>query len=269
MCYIRRCFGILGISVKERLRYRFDFFMSIVSTIGYGVLYFLLWKAIYSYSNNMTMSWTELITYIMVAQAINLTRYSASDRMPVHKTNAYIKNGDIALDLLRPVDFHIRRFLESAGYYIVDLLWINIPVFIVFILFLGIDAPKSIGGGVAFVISLIIGYLLAFGVNSLVMMLAFWTDNSNGIQIAKQAVIGFLAGSMVPYEFFPEWLRVIAQAMPFQGMAHIPLSIYTGKIAGIYIISALLKQLLWAMIMLMISRIVWLFAARRITIYGG
>ena len=269
MKYILRCLGILKISLRERLRYGFDFFMSIVSTIGYGILYFFLWRSIYSYSTNISMQWSDLITYIMVAQAMNMTRYSASDRMPVHKMNSYIRNGDIALDLLRPVDFHLRRFLESAGYFVVDILWINIPVYLVFIIFLGINPPSSFINGIAFAFSIIIGYLLSFAINSMVLMLAFFTNNTNGIQIAKQAVIGFLAGPMIPFEFFPDWLRGFAEVLPFQGMAHIPISIYTGNSIGIDILWLLANQMVWTIIMLVISRLIWHRAAKKITIYGG
>ena len=86
---------------------------------------------------------------------------------------------------------------------------------------------------------------------------------------AKRALVEILAGTLIPFEFFPLWLKTIAQHLPFQSMAYIPLSIYTGKLAGNSIYQALGEQMIWAVIMLILSRLLWHAASKRITVHGG
>jgi len=251
------------------MQYRFNFIMSLLAVMIYSVLYFLLWRAIYRYSPQQIMPWRQLITYVLVGQAISFARFSPAERAPVYGMAGRIRSGDIALDLIRPVDFQLQRFWEALGFYLVELIWVNIPALLFFILVLRIQPPRDTAAGLSFVCSLLIGFLVAFSLNSILMMLSFWTGNAQGIQKAKKAVVEILAGTLIPYEFFPGWLKTIAGYLPFQSMAYIPLSIYSGKLAGGYLVSALGVQLLWAAVMLALSRFLWRAASRRLTIYGG
>src|SRR5690606_4030353 len=108
-----------------------------------------------------------------------------------------------------------------------------------------------------YVFSLVIAFIVSYSINSIVMILSFWTTNAQGLQISKRAIVSLLAGTIIPFEFFPEWLRFAAEHLPFQSMAYIPLSIYTGRIVGQEMFQAMGEQLLWAAAMLLLSRILW------------
>jgi ABC-2 type transport system permease protein len=257
------------IAIRERMQYRFDFIMTLLSTLMFSALFYMMWQSIYSYSTDIVLPWTQLITYIMMGQAINFSRWSPAERAPVYSTASRIRNGDIALDLIRPMGFQSHRFIEAVGYFTVELLWVNIPVIVIYIIFLGISPPQSIFSAIGFLLSVIIAFFVSFSLNSIVMMTAFWTTNTRGIQIAKKAIVDILAGTIIPFEFFPSWFRLIVDHLPFKGMAYIPLSIYTGKIAEYAIAYSLLEQMAWAAVMFGISRILWFKASSRISIYGG
>lgn len=264
-----RYFSIIRLAIRERMRYRFDFFMTFVATIMFSFLYYMLWKAIYANTTDPIQPWSQLITYIMVGQAINFARWSPADRAIVYGTASRIRSGDISMDLIRPIGFQTRRFLETAGNFLVEMLWINLPCLVLFIIFLGIDTPKDLTTVLGFLISLVTALIVSYGINSIVMMISFWTTNAQGAQIAKKAIIDLLAGTLIPFEFFPGWLQSIVLHLPFQGMAYIPLSIYTGKLAGANMAQALVEQLGWALIMLLVSRLLWWKASKQITVYGG
>ncbi len=100
-------------------------------------------------------------------------------------------------------------------------------------------------------------------------MLAFWTFEILGVLYAQKAVMDILAGSIMPLSLFPGWLKTIALALPFQGVAHVPLSIYIGSIEGSDIWLEILKQWVWVVAMLVLTRLIWLRASRRIVIQGG
>jgi ABC-2 type transport system permease protein len=251
------------------MRYRFDFIMTFVCSLTFGLLFYMVWKAIYFYSDTQLMPWSQLITYIMVGQAFNFARWSPADRTTVYSVAYRIRSGDVALDLIRPIDFQIRRFLESLGFFAVEMMWVSIPALFIFIFVFGIELPGNFLSSIGFLFSLIMAFIVSFGLNSIVMMLSFWTTNAQGVQIAKRAVVDILAGTLIPFEFFPEWLKVIVKFLPFQGIAHTPLSIYSGQLSGNEMVSALIGQAGWAVLMVVISRLLWLKAAKQLTINGG
>ncbi|WP_248924610.1 ABC transporter permease [Paenibacillus hamazuiensis] len=266
---ILRMAGMSRIAVRQRMHFRFDFIMTLISTLMFSLMYYMLWKAIYHYSANMALPWEQLITYVMVGQAVNFARWSPAERAPTYETASRVRSGDIALDLIRPIDFQTQRFLEAVGFFVVELLWVNVPAMLLLILFLGISPPAGLSALLGFAASLVIAFLVAFSLNSIVMMISFLTTNTFGVQLAKRAIVDIFAGTLIPFDFFPIWLKGIVEYLPFQAMAYIPLSIYTGKLTGTAMIEALLEQCVWALIMLLISRLLWMKAAKRLTINGG
>ncbi|WP_282940674.1 ABC-2 family transporter protein [Paenibacillus sp. RC67] len=266
---VERMVGMSQIAVRQRMQFRFDFIMTLLSTLMFSVMYYMLWKAIYLYSTDTALPWEQLITYVMVGQAINFARWSPAERAPTYAMAQRVKNGDIVLDLIRPVDFQTQRFLEAAGFFIVEMLWVNIPAMLLLIFILGVSPPADITAALGFGISLCIGFLVAFSINSIIMMISFITTNTFGVQLAKRAVVDIFAGTLIPFEFFPDTLRKVMEYLPFQSMAYIPLSIYTGRLTGWDMVQSLLEQLGWALVMILISRLLWMKAAKRLTINGG
>jgi ABC-2 type transport system permease protein len=72
--------------------------------------------------------------------------------------------------------------------------------------------------------------------------------------LAYYSLVAFFAGQMVPLWLFPQFLRVLAEALPFQSVYYIPLSIYTGTLAGEGAVRAIGLQALWAVFLVLISR---------------
>ncbi|MCR8630925.1 ABC transporter permease [Paenibacillus radicis (ex Xue et al. 2023)] len=266
---VQRLTGMSRIAVRQRMQFRFDFIMTLVSTLMFSVLYFMLWKAIYQYSTDAVMPWQQLITYVMVGQTINFARWSPAERAPTYEVARRVRSGDIALDLIRPVDFQLQRFVEAAGFFVVEMLWVNVPAMLLLIFILGISPPADLYAALGFMVSLVIGFLVAFSLNSIVMMISFLTTNTFGVQIAKRAMVDIFAGTLIPFEFFPAAMRTVLEYLPFQAMAYIPLSIYTGRLSGWHMVESLFEQLAWAIVMIIISRLLWMKAAKRLTINGG
>jgi len=267
--FFERWSGLIFIYFKERIQYRFDFVMTLIACILYSAMYFMVWKVIYANSTGMALPWQELITYVMVGQAVNMARYSPAERRPAHTMSIRIQNGDIALDLLRPVGFQSQRFIEGFSFWITEMLWVNIPMLIMFTLVLGISPPAGIMQGMAFALSMLLAFLVGFGLNVIILTLAFWTRNVFGTQITKRAIVDIFAGTLIPFQLFPDWFRSVVEHLPFKGIAYIPLSIWTGRIGGTDLGWALLEQAGWAALLVLLSLVIWKRAMKIITIQGG
>lgn len=269
MSALGRWLGIAAIAARQRYQYRFDFFMMTLGSLVFALLVYLVWSAVYAASPDQTIPYGQLITYVMIGQAIDMARNGAPERNLVFGTARAIRTGDIATDLVRPVDFQARRFAEAAGLFAVELALVTVPLLLLFVLVLGVEPPASVAAGVGFALSLVIGFCVAFSVNTLVMGAAFWSTNVFGLQGAKRFVLEMLAGTLIPFEFLPGWLQVVANALPFKAMGYLPLSIYVGRLEGPAMLGALGEQLAWAVGMALVTRLVWARGFRRLEAYGG
>jgi ABC-2 type transport system permease protein len=264
-----RLLGVATTSVKEKLAYRFDFFLSLVVALIGMVLLVALWRAIYANAAGLDYTLTGLLTYICLGQAFNFGRITWAQRRLLYRVNGSLQSGNIVFDLLRPLDYQALQFAEVAGQFVTELILINVPAYLIALLVFGIAPPASPAAAAGFALSLLGAFLVAFSLDFLLMIAAFWTFGSIGLVYARRAVMDILAGSIIPLTLFPDWLRTIALLLPFQSLAYTPIAIYLGQISGAAIWRSLLVQLGWAVALALLTRLVWLRAVRKLTIQGG
>jgi ABC-2 type transport system permease protein len=215
----------------------------------------------------MQMSYQQLITYVVLGQAFSFARMG--QRRVLARIGSNIRNGNIALDLVRPTDYQLQSFSSTLASYLVETLLVSLPSYALGLLLFGIDGPASWEAATGFVASLGGAFLLVFALDFFVGLMAFWTYSVWGLGYAKMALVDVLAGTIVPLSLFPGWLGRVAQALPFRGIAYVPLSIYTGTIRGVEIWSNIASQLAWAAALILLTRLVWLRALRRLVVQGG
>jgi ABC-2 type transport system permease protein len=262
-----RHWGIGLAAIKGELAYRFEFFTAIAGTLLNTILLYLLWSAVYESAVSMDMSRQSLITYVVLGQAFSFARMG--QRRMIMRIGVNIRNGNVALDLLRPTDYQLLHFSNTLAAYITETLIVSLPSYALALLVFGIDAPASWEAAAGFVVSLIGAFLLIFSIDFFIGLMAFWTYSVWGLAYAKMAVVDVLAGTIVPLSLFPGWLERVAMALPFRGIAYVPLSIYTGAISGADIWSNILIQFAWGAALIVLTRLIWLLARRRLVVQGG
>lgn len=259
--------GVVLAAVKMELAYRFEFITAIVGTLLTTVMLYYLWTAIYNSAASMEMSYDGLITYVVLGQAFSFAR--PGQRRMMMRIASGIRNGNVSLDLLRPTDFQLLRLSETFGSFLMETAFVSLPAYALALLVFGINPPASVEAAIGFTVSLLSAFLLAFSLDFVIGVLAFWTYNVWGLGYAKIALVDILAGTLIPLSLFPDWLQGIALALPFQGIAYTPLSIYVGTLTGPDIWSAIGVQLAWGVGLALLTRLLWLKARRRLTIQGG
>jgi ABC-2 type transport system permease protein len=87
--------------------------------------------------------------------------------------------------------------------------------------------------------------------------------------VAVQAAGLFLTGALLPLDVMPDWLRVIVQSTPFAQSIYVPVSLLSGLTPLSEAPRLLLGQLAWLFGLLVVSRLFFRVAVRRITVQGG
>ncbi len=179
-----------------------------------------------------------------------------------------VRLGTLELDLMKPLDFMFHMLSRSVGDLGVELLTRCVPGFVFACLFLDFRPPISVQAGLAFLVSLALGYLVIFVLSFLMGMLSIITLDIRSYAWAYHSLVRFASGQVVPLWMFPPALAAIAAALPFQAVYFVPMSIYVGAYEG-SLGNALLSQAAWAVGLFLAARLCWARVQRRVTIQGG
>lgn len=179
-----------------------------------------------------------------------------------------VRSGSLEIDLMKPLDFMLHILVRNSGEVSVMLVLRSMPGFLFAYLVLGIGLPASAGGGIAFGVSVALGYLVAFGISFLIGLLSLVTHDIRSYTWAFNATIRFASGEAIPLWLLPPALGAVVAALPFRAIYFVPMSIYVGAAPG-GLTRTLGAQQLWAVDVLLLCRLAWRRCQRRIVVQGG
>lgn len=185
-----------------------------------------------------------------------------------------IKEGTIANTLTKPVSYRLRHLFTYFGVLLFDYVVIIIPflsiVYAVFIAFgfLQVSAWQFILNILFFVIFSILAGFINNAVSYFVGMLIFYTDHLFGLNMARNALQGFLGGQMVPLAYMGT-LGIAFSFTPFAFMNSVPVLTIMCKLDITDIIIYIGIALLWILIIELVNNFIFSRALKKITVQGG
>jgi ABC-2 type transport system permease protein len=88
--------------------------------------------------------------------------------------------------------------------------------------------------------------------------------------MAKEVTVLFLSGAVVPLALFPEPVRRVLEWLPFQAIYHTPVRLLIDpSLAGPDILLFFVRQLAWLGVFILLSRLFYQAALRRVVVNGG
>lgn len=269
--YFRTYFTFSRSLVQRLLEYRLNFFMYFIGNIIFTLVKYYLWLAIFESSEGTFMrgfSINEIVHYVFIMQATQVLAGTMTDM----QISSEVKSGTIAMNLIRPISYKSRLFFEAIGDRFPRFFFVSFPFWIgytVILYFTQGITPPHITVILIFLISLSLGFTVNFLFNYTIGLLAFWVTNYWGIRTIKAAIGLFLSGSIIPLSFFPAVFQKIFYFLPFQYIMYTPVMIYLEKYSGKEMLFMLGLQIIWIIILLFISILIWKRAIKRLTILGG
>jgi ABC-2 type transport system permease protein len=253
-------------AVQRAITYRGNLLLNLLSGLIWVAVLYYLWRAVYAAQAQLGgLDWRQMRTYILVGYAINaLLTFTSLSRMM-----AVIRTGEIATELLRPIDYMRAQLAQIAGTALVEGCLSAVLALALGFLLLDIAPPVSPLVALLFLLSVGLGFLIKFLISFLVALLCFWTLNGVGLIWAQTAIISTFSGALIPLQLMPGWLQTIALAAPFQAIVYTPLTIYLGTVQGTALWWALAVQIGWAAVLWVLARLLWLPAVRALELQGG
>jgi viologen exporter family transport system permease protein len=252
-------------SARILLAYRMNFVLATFGVLLQLAVTLAIWHAILQSGRHPGgYTWTQMKGYLLVGFGTGSLVSAFSDiRMAMR-----IQRGEVALDLVRPIDYQRARFAESVGNMVLEALVAAVVCAIVILATGPAYLPNLTQAALAaFSIALVVP--IKFSIIYASTLLCFWTEGYLGITWARNAVANLFSGSLVPLSFFPGWFRHLAMALPFAGTTYTPALLYLGRAQGGAALRLLAIQVAWGVALWFGSRLAWRVAVRHVTIQGG
>ena len=250
---------------QNKMTYRLEFFMGIISTIITIVVYLCIYKALYAGQAEVdgvsyAMTATSFVISLGLSNAFYFNEMFIQDK---------IHSGTITNEFLKPVNFIFRLLSENIGEGLFKVIFNFIPAVIFTVIYTNICAPKSIVHFLVMLFSVVLGYLILWLISLIIQILSFWLFSVWGIVTIKNVIVSILSGVYLPLWFMPETLKTIVSYTPFQSIYFTPINIYLGELDGASIVNSMLVQIMWILILGAIAGIMWNKGTKKLVVQGG
>lgn len=269
--FIRTYSPFTRAGMLESVAYRANFICFLLGEIMSCFIMFFVWKAVFMSSETpdfMGFTMNDMVVYLFITFLTGYLTYSDG----TYAIATEIRDGSIAMRMIKPCSFDMCFLFQELGNKIFNLLVIFVPIVC------GVEAYRWIITGACqfnavnfllYVISLIIAYLISFYFNVSYGFMAFYLKNLWGADILKEVIINFLSGATIPLAFMPTVLAKVLDILPFSSLSYTPVMIYMGMYSPQQVIIKMLMQLFWLAFMIVLSKLVWNHAVKRLCSQGG
>ena len=276
---MNRFIGLVKVSFLEGLTYRTQFLADVSAGCVYLLSFYYLWHAIYAGRAEIEgISLFSMVAYTLVSTIIGFIVRQDVNVMIGDK----VYEGDIAVELIKPISYQLVVLYTAVGQAVFNLLFKGVPVFVLFGYVLDISIPFDPTRLLLATLSCALGFVTYFLIDLSLGSVAFWIMQTHGVNLFKNVFMAFCAGGIMPLDFYPAFLRDVLAFLPFKGCFYTPLSIclgvkpqdsalYDGLLSHVpsYELLLITEQLVWVLVMLGVSQLLWKKALRKIVILGG
>ncbi|MBC8871204.1 MAG: ABC-2 family transporter protein [Planctomycetes bacterium] len=267
---------ILRIALEERLVYRGDFALGTVMRFLPIITQIFLWRAVFESAGGGDHSGARIADYDFenIVAYFLLTMVSrAFSSMPGLASGIalQIRSGEIKKFLIQPVDMVgfllLNRIAHKVAYYSVALL----PFVFLFYFCRGyfVDGWPDATTMAAFVLSLVMGFLLGFFLEMSIGLIGFWFLEVTSLLFVYMLMSFFLSGHMFPLDMLPEPWNQLVELMPLKYLAYFPSAVFLGKVSGPELANGLMIEAAWLVFFVILSRVMFHFGVKRYSGFGG
>jgi ABC-2 type transport system permease protein len=252
---------------QAKLAYRAQVWASIFGDLVGLFAMVSIWIALYAGAGSASgVTLKEMITYAMFS---SLLLHSWSWTEFVQLLGRQIKTGDVAVFLLKPLNYPLMLLAGECGKLLFRMVTVVLPVSLVVGLIYGVMPAASVFHGAMAGVFFVLGFGILFLLATIAGLLAFWLMTVFSLEWMLQALLLIFAGWFVPLWFFPAPAAAIIEKLPFAYTAYHPMAVYLGKLDVEATLSTLAIGIGWAALLAAVAGWLWSRARQRIIVQGG
>ena len=256
---------------KSNLAYQGSFYLFIVCSLFGPFISYYLWMAIYGGASGGVLgglTQSEMVIYVFMTYITSsLVMIGIADEISYD-----VMEGAVAMALLKPIDYRFSLIFKALGEMMYRFfaptifVWVGLEVYKVSVLGMGITPIQNI---LLYIVSLSMSFFIYVLFDFCFGMFAFVTTYMFGMDMAKNALLGFLSGQIIPISFFPEVLQQVFGFFPFSSMVYTPVMVYLGKYSGGELAFVLGRQFVWIVLLYVLGTYLWGRITKRLVVLGG
>ena len=263
--------------IKMELAYKAQIVMWIF--ISFVEIFFVvfLYEAIYRNSENGMSSvingftFYDMILYMITSFFFSFVMGSGDTSYEIATD---IREGTIANTMTKPVSYRLRHLFTYAGSLTLNYSVIILPFMtLVYGVFLGTGLLKTSWQEFAInVLFFLIFSVLAGFINNAVSyfigLMVFYTDHLFGLNMARNALQGFLGGQMVPLAYMGS-VGIVFSYTHFAFMNSVPVLTLMGKVDIKQTLIYILIAIVWIFVIELANKLIFSHAMKKLTVQGG
>jgi ABC-2 type transport system permease protein len=266
----KKYWKILRISLVERLVYRADFIVSTVFRFLPLVTSFLLWQAVFDSSGQEKLSEFDrrkMIAYLLLVQ---ISRMFSSMPGLAGGIARDIRDGNLKKYLLQPIDMIAYLLTYRGAHKMAYIVTSALPYGLLFFLCRDVfDGWPDYLTLLAYSASLALAFLIGFFFEATIGMIGFWFLEVTSFLYIINTLNFFVSGHMFPLDLLPPFWSNALQMLPFQYLAYFPAMVFLEMKPSHEVINGLLMELFWAVVFIVLARVLYRTGLRRYSAYGG
>lgn len=268
---MRKYIALFRLKFINGLQYRVAALAGVATQFFFGIVYIMVYLAFYE-SNDVSgapMQLSQVVSYLWLNQIFFALVYVWQNESSLLSK---IKNGDIAYELCRPINFYFKWYMTMYGNRLALVTLRFLPVAIVAFCLptpYNLSLPYSIEALLLFIVSLVLSSILVTAISYLYHVITFFTLDEKGILSFLMVIAEIFFGGTVPIVFFPKFLQVIAYLLPFRYICDLPFRIYTGNILISAALPDLLGGVVWTIVIVLLGQLLTKKALKVAVVQGG
>lgn len=262
---MRSVMAIVQKAFLRNMSYRFEIWLRLIGNISVVFIQISIWSALLGTGAIEGIDLSTMITYSIISTSVSMILMYQM----IHTIDGKLKNGDISMDLLKPISFPILMFFDQVGNICFQVLFTLVPTIVISSLLFGLTFPHEWTTLLLFFIAILFAVLISFFISYLIALISFWFLTTFALEWMFTALITVFSGSFLPLWFFSKEWRGVAEMLPFQFLGFIPAAIFMETIEGTEVLWVLVKGVLWIITLWIIVQLLWRRAIRRLVLQGG
>ncbi len=251
---------------KTSIVYRLRFMSSIIISPLILFMNYFIWQAVFMNTTATQIrgyTFDDMIAYYVLSMIVGHFVFN----MVGNKIQQKVIYGEMNQDLLRPMRVMTQYFSAEIGERTFAFFAEVIPVFIIALLLFNIHFEAVYAG--FFLVAMLFGFIINYFLGFMMGILAFWIYKIDSIQWFMFFVVRFLSGEFIPLDFLGAGFVQVSAYLPFSYIRYGTIRLFLGDygIAGSF--QYLFSQLVWIVILYILSRILWNLALKKYGAVGG
>lgn len=267
------------------LQYRVSALAGMSTQFFFGFVFIMVYIAFYDGTSSITIpeipiisfiagssvdvTLSQTITYLWLFQAFYfmlLVRQTDNELLDM------IKTGNIAYELCKPLNLYYLWFCKILSKKVIGTLLRFWPVITIAFLLpepFKLSPPCSVEAFILFIVSLILALFIAVIIILFIHILTFYTLKDKGAISLVTSIAELFTGGVIPIMFMPKSIQIIAYLLPFRYIGDLPFRIYNGSINISTSLTNIGLQIVWIIILGIISYKLMNKALKRVVVQGG